>query len=664
MKKFIYTMGIIAAAAFTFSSCQKEQTVNEQPSDKLVTITFTADKAGFVTKTAAIEGEEEVSYKWTDEDILNLKLFEKSSDGKISQIVSPTFTKVSDTKLTISTEVAVGSHTFYAILSNEYTGSGSDFTTRKPRIKATQTPNGIENFDPNADFLKSDDLEVNVTSEGSTDDLLMKFRRHVVINKMTLKNMVAGEKVSKVVITSNNEITGYLDGSEMSGQKKTIELQYNNVTVPEGGLFPVYFVTMAGTGHSLTVEVTTDQNTYSKSFAEEKTIAFVKGQFTKFNIALPNGVANQSLSLPFEDDMSCADNGGEDGDALTSADLTKTDQNNHKYYSAVSYGYKGASGLKLGKSSELGSITTSEIDLSSAYTIVVSAKTWNTDVSQLEVSVDGSVIGKTGNLYNEYAEYVFHPEEAASNASVVSFKITGKRGYINSIQILSGSTYSPKPVIILNGDIVRTVGSSSSSGSIQYSLVNPIEGQSVSASSNATWLSVTANDDGGFDYSIEANTSEERTGVITLSYNGAVSKTVKVVQSAYVDPSSAIEYSFTITPEYFNSTSYAANNNEKTTVATATDGSGKTMNVVWISNQIMKSPKSGDIQWQSGKGYIYNNTDLGTVTEVTITSTGGTFTKTIGTTSQPSTDGEGGFFMLKVGNATGYASKILVKFKK
>ncbi|MBQ9192903.1 MAG: hypothetical protein IJ156_04200 [Bacteroidales bacterium] len=68
MKKFVYTLGIIAAAAFSFSSCQKEQSIKENTSDKFVTVTFSAEKAGLDTRTAAVEGETEVSFIWTEED--------------------------------------------------------------------------------------------------------------------------------------------------------------------------------------------------------------------------------------------------------------------------------------------------------------------------------------------------------------------------------------------------------------------------------------------------------------------------------------------------------------------------------------------------------------------------------------------------------------------
>ena len=53
-------------------------------------------------------------------------------------------------------------------------------------------------------------------------------------------------------------------------------------------------------------------------------------------------------------------------------------------------------------------------------------------------------------------------------------------------------------------------------------------------------------------------------------------------------------YSFTINTSDFNTTSYAANNNEKTSTATCTTDGSKTMSVKWTSYQVMKS--SGNMQ--------------------------------------------------------------------
>ena len=121
-------------------------------------------------------------------------------------------------------------------------------------------------------------------------------------------------------------------------------------------------------------------------------------------------------------------------------------------------------------------------------------------------------------------------------------------------------------------------------------------------------------------------------------------------------------YTFTITPSEFNSTSYVANNNSKTSTATATDGS--TMEVIWTSNQVMKQGSA--IQFQKNAGYIYNSTDLGTIDNITITSTAGTYTKYIGSSAQPTTtSGTGGYFKIKeTGNITGKVSSITITFTK
>ncbi len=299
MKKIIYTLGILAASAFVFSSCQKEQaTKDELPTGELVTISFTAEKAGSDTKTAASEDVSSVSYIWTAEDVANIKLFKVESGAITEEVASPTVTKVSDTKLTISATVAANAtYTFRAILCNptNYTGSGEDYTTRKPKIAASQSPNGISNFDPNADILVSDDLEVTVgDAVTTTGDMLMTFRRQVVVNKMTLKNMTEGEKVSKVTVSSDKFLTGYILDGVMTGQAKEITLNYSNFAVPAGGEFPVYFLTMANTNQTLTVNVITDQNTYSKTFT--KTINFNLGEFTKFGVSLPAGTPISDLS--------------------------------------------------------------------------------------------------------------------------------------------------------------------------------------------------------------------------------------------------------------------------------------------------------------------------------------------------------------------------------
>ena len=126
----------------------------------------------------------------------------------------------------------------------------------------------------------------------------------------------------------------------------------------------------------------------------------------------------------------------------------------------------------------------------------------------------------------------------------------------------------------------------------------------------------------------------------------------------------SITYTLTIDANDFNTTSYTANNNEKTTNAICTTNPTKTFEVKWTSNQIMK--QGNNMQWQKNNGYIYNSTDLGTITNVAVTSSAGSFTTYYGTSENPSssTTVGNGFFKIKVGNATGTSSKVEITFNR
>ena len=124
-----------------------------------------------------------------------------------------------------------------------------------------------------------------------------------------------------------------------------------------------------------------------------------------------------------------------------------------------------------------------------------------------------------------------------------------------------------------------------------------------------------------------------------------------------------VTYKLTIDGNDFNTTSYAANNNEKTSNAVCTTDNTKTYQVKWTSYQVMKN--GDNMQWQKSKGSIYNSTDLGTIKSVTVSSSAGSFTTYYGTSAQPSsgTTVGNGFFQIIVGNATGTTSKVEITFE-
>lgn len=123
-----------------------------------------------------------------------------------------------------------------------------------------------------------------------------------------------------------------------------------------------------------------------------------------------------------------------------------------------------------------------------------------------------------------------------------------------------------------------------------------------------------------------------------------------------------VTYTLTISASDFNTTSYAANNNEKTSYAVCTTNNSKTYQVLWTSYQVMKN--GDNMQWQKSNGYIYNSTDLGTINSVTVNSSAGSFTTYYGTSEHPTsgTTVGNGFFTTKVGSATGTTSSVVISF--
>lgn len=532
MKRILYTFGAFAVAALALSACQKQEVT--LPENDLVTVTFTAEKAGLDTKTAAVEETNEVTFVWTDEDLSNIKLFSvgEDADGKetLTVVQNPTITKVSDTKLTIAAKVAPNAtYTFRSVLSGKWTNKNH------PRLSESQTPS-VSNFDPTADILISDDMEVTVgaAEEGeetvATSAYEMVFRRPVVVNKMTLKNLKVGEAIDKVVITSSVDIAGYVysDSKTAVGDKKTITLNYNKaVTVPEGGQFPVYFTTIPGTGHSLTVEVTTDQFVYTKSFAEDRSVDFNLGQFTKFNLALPAGVANTALTLPFSDDFSWASTGA----SLPSDKYSE---------SSTLYFDKGK--LRLGTSSVTGFITTKEIDLSSAFYVKVNAFAYNagSDKAKIQVKVDDgeaqTAVNDNTNLGENAKDYYFN-FAAATKKSKVTITVAGTnpRFVLNSLDIVSG-TYVLPPVINVTSDNPMSVANTAGTATIEYEIANSTEATLTAALQDATvtWISNIDYDADGevtFDVAAQEAGAAARSAIIVLSYSGAENVEVKVEQA-------------------------------------------------------------------------------------------------------------------------------------
>lgn len=290
MKSFGYYFGMVVAATMAFTACKKEITPEDEPQE--ITHTMTINLGKVDSKTAVVEGEESASYIWTLEDKPCFHVYESTTDadGKVSKIEGNV------DKVTFSEDMTTASLSvsFTGIQSGPYTYSvvyaGTLNGNENPVIPAEQNPR-LDNFDPTADVL----ISKPIVSETRLEELSMIMGRVSTINKMTLKGLEAGEKISKVEFTLDKGLSAsyVLDSGNYSKNANKLTFTYTSVEalVGEGGTFPVYFVSApVDKAAIVSVVVTTDKKVYTKSSTQSpnpfdgKTITFAVGVMKRFGM--------------------------------------------------------------------------------------------------------------------------------------------------------------------------------------------------------------------------------------------------------------------------------------------------------------------------------------------------------------------------------------------
>lgn len=477
MRKVFYSIGILALAALSFASCQK-QPVPENESGKMVTVTFVAEAPA--TKSAAVEGSdsEGVSYKWTQQDADNMKLF--TVDGtSLTEVSNPVVTIVSDTKLTITADVPADSKV-RAIMAGEWDGN-------TPVVLSSQNPSA-ENYDPNADILVSDDE--TISGDAATQGLI--FRRQVVINKMTLHYLAENEKVKQVIITSNKELTG---------AGNTLTLNYTNATANADGQFPVYFVTKPNSDQRLTVKVKTENLVYTKTLTAD--VSLISGKFTRFGVALqkPKYVKVTSTSdlaeggkylIVYEDGSLAFDGGLETLDAvgntisvtINDGSIESTAQTDAAAFVISSGTIYSQSGYYIGQTSNANGLAASE---ENAYANTISFDN------------DGNANIVSGEAYLRYnstsnqTRFRYYKSSSYTNQKAISlYLLEGSGGPDERTSVSLGFNPATPDAITLGDDFTEpTLSKDPTDAPVAYSVVTEPEGIATINSTTGD-LSITA----------------------------------------------------------------------------------------------------------------------------------------------------------------------------
>ena len=212
MKNSVKFISIIALAATALFACSKTE-VDVKDSTFTHRVSILASQVE--TKTAINEGADAASFVWSADDASRFTIKENDVTGTDVTLTLSNENAKGVLSATFATETA-DEYVYSAFLAANLTGNASS-SDRKPKIPATQYPTA-SSFDPDADILVAKSLTFDTTQ----DELNMQFARPVVINKMTLKGLTAGETVSTVVVSGGDKkIVGFYtpDSQSWNGQE-------------------------------------------------------------------------------------------------------------------------------------------------------------------------------------------------------------------------------------------------------------------------------------------------------------------------------------------------------------------------------------------------------------------------------------------------------------
>ena len=528
MKKIFTKLMLLAVAAAALVSCENKIDESTPVVDGLQTVTLTAEKPVGV-RTEMIEG---VPY-WSKGDAVGVYLDDVTKHYKFENDAEEASLT---TSFTGTTAVANTLYVYYP-----YTANGAAEKGAKVDLPANQEPTATS-FDGKADIMLAKPVQLDAEGKQISD---LEFARLGAIVKIVLKDgtsSLAGQHVSSLTMTAATNLTGrvYIDvvnqelGELYYGQSKSVNATYAEPLAIDGenGVYVIVYPQTLAAGSTLSFEASTEGYAISKSITLPQDIVLESGKVTTLNVSLKaeNLVKEEAgLALPFEDDFAWVTGTSNTAYADTSAFPKRDDAD---MYSAVANVYPETGKVKFGSGSKVGSLTTSALDLSQPFTVVVGAYGYDSDELTMKVIVGEE--SKTINLTTTEAYYGVEFEAATKKSTVTIECIqAGKRFYLSDLKVVAGHDYvlpTVPPVLTVSGTEL-VVSHEASTQTFTYSVANPVEGVNVAVSDNADWITTSVNGT-TVTVTVAENTAEEaREGVITVAY-GDLSKTVTVKQSA------------------------------------------------------------------------------------------------------------------------------------
>ena len=617
MKKLFRATFAIALTSMLLFSCSKAEKTIIPDEDNLLKVTIIAGNPQVDpgTKTE-IQG---TTPYWSVGDAIGVSNGTTSNDQFTTSIESASSTA------TFTGQTVSG--TLYAYYP--YTSNGVE-NGAKVDIPANQNPTPTS-FDGKADVMVAKSFVIdpqNTTVSG------LQFKRLGAVVKIVLKDNTTGhvlaEQHPSVISLQTSGESDVLAGRQKVDMvnQSLGEIYYNGsnkVTAnytssthflinSTNAAYVVVHPRKLTAGTTLTVSASTEDYEISKVITiPAGGINLEAGKITTLNIGLSDAqvtASSSGLALPFVDDFSWQTATSEKG-------LTDEDVDDKWSAFERAYAGKAAGAVRIGTSSATGHLTTAELDLSSAFHVIVSAYAYNAgDDSKIEDVVDGEttkIAEESMTSTTTATDYIFN-FDAATNKSKVKITTNQKRAILTNVQIISGTYVFPPVINVTTATPISVANTASTGNVIAYTINNPVTGVSLTASSTDSWISNIAVASGQVTFNVAAQTSgaPARSGIITLSYTGAPDVEVVVNQAA---GAGAVSNSYSMTP---NSESTGRTETSYITSMTSFTYGG----IAWNMNQW--NPSNLQIKTNQGSAaneFRFYNTSAfpGRITKVVIT---------------------------------------------
>ena len=449
------------------------------------------------------------------------------------------------------TGTATGTHIFYGLYPSTLTSS-TDFPNAPVAsitIPAEQTP-AANSFDYRADVMTGISGEFG---SKPASNVLMVWKRQVAHADLTINNLsiAEGETLQKITLRAQNgaDLVGVHDINIVTGEvsnpqgvNNEIVLKADNMAY-SGNSIKAWASFLPATLTELTIIVETDKAYYTRSFTGFSR-EFKRNKRNTMTIGMSSAVreAKAYATEDFEESLysSFGTFGIENKSLPSGLPAVWTIDNSYHcakgtaYYNNTRYAatsYLVSPELMIG--SENSTLTFDHAvnylystSFSSLLSVVVrdggEEKTLTLDKvpnswTFVTATVDLSeYFGKTIQIAFKYTSTT----SVAPTWEVKNVKITDVVIDAPSINILSANPIS--------------VGKAGGSQTISYSIVNPVSGSNLTATSDVSWISgISVNSSSvTFTVAAQATGASSRIGIITFNYPGASSKTVTISQEA------------------------------------------------------------------------------------------------------------------------------------